>query len=70
MVRNRANLVVAIRLNEDGTSGQVTGEATDPRFMVPTTVAAYGNRLYLPNAKFGIANPELADYEAVAIPRF
>ena len=70
VVRNRNNLVVAIRLNEDGTSGQVTGEATDPRFLVPTTVAAYANRLYLPNAKFGIANPELADYEAVAIPRF
>ena len=70
VVRNQANLVVAIRLNDDGTSGRVTGEETDTRFRVPTTVAAYADRLYLPNAKFGIANPESAPYEAVAIPRF
>ena len=57
VVRNRDNLVVAVELNRDGTSGQVVEELTDPRFKVPTTVASFGNRLYLPNAQFGVANP-------------
>jgi sugar lactone lactonase YvrE len=69
VVRNSAEIVVVIRLNDEGTSGTVTDELTDPRFDVPTTVAAYGNRLYLPNARFGVENPEQATYNAVAIPR-
>jgi hypothetical protein len=35
---------------------------TSPEFDVPTTVAAYRGSLYLPNARFGIASPETADY--------
>ena len=69
VVRNAAEIVVVIRLNDEGTSGTVTDELTDPRFDVPTTVAAFGDRLYLPNARFGVANPTEATYNAVAIPR-
>ena len=29
---------------------------------MPTTVAAYKGSLYLPNARFGNASPETADY--------
>ena len=60
--------MVAIKLNRAGTSGEVVEELTDPRFKVPTTVASFGNRLYLPNAQFGVANPDLVEYNAVAIP--
>lgn len=69
VVRNQNNLVTMIRLNRTGTSGTVVNEITDPRFDVPTTVAAFGNRLYLPNARFGVPDPENATYNAVAVRR-
>jgi len=69
VVQNRLNTVAVIRLNHRGTAGTVQQRVTDPRFDVPTTVAAFGDRLYLPNARFGIAAPEAATYNAVAIPR-
>jgi sugar lactone lactonase YvrE len=67
VVQNRLNRVAVVELNSAGTSGQVTQLLTDSRFDVPTTVAAFGNRLYLPNARFGIPNPLEATYNAVAI---
>ena len=69
VVQNRDNKVAVVQLNSAGTAGQVTEYLTDPRFDVPTTVAAFGNRLYLPNARFGIASPETATYNAIAIPK-
>ena len=68
-MQNRLNKVAVLRLNSAGTAGELVEELTDPRFDVPTTVAAFGNRLYLPNARFGIANPTEATYNAVAIPK-
>jgi hypothetical protein len=42
---------------------------TSGDFDVPTTVAAFGNSLYLPNARFGVENPETADYWITRIDR-
>lgn len=69
VVQNRLNTVAVIGLNHRGTTGTVQQRVTDARFDVPTTVAKFGDRLYLPNARFGIASPETAAYNAVAIPR-
>lgn len=69
VVQNRLNTVAVIRLNHRGTEGTVTQRLTDARFDVPTTIARFGDRLYLPNARFGIASPETATYNAVAIAR-
>jgi sugar lactone lactonase YvrE len=69
VVQNRLNTVAVIRLNHRGGAGTVRLRVTDARFDVPTTVAAFGDRLYLPNARFGVASPETATYNAVAIPR-
>lgn len=70
VVQNRLNRVAVVELNSAGTSGEVSPQfLTDPRFDVPTTVAAFGNRLYLPNARFGIADPQTATYNAIAIPK-
>lgn len=69
VVQNRLNTVAVIRLNQRGTAGTVQQRVTDARFDVPTTVAKFGDRLYLPNARFGITAPETATYNAVAIPR-
>lgn len=67
-IQNRLNTVAVLRMSADGTSGRVVQRVTDPRFDVPTTVAEYGNRLYLPNARFG-AVPPATTFTAVAIPR-
>jgi sugar lactone lactonase YvrE len=69
VVQNRLNTVAVIRLDRRGTGGTVQQRVTDPRFDVPTTVAKFRDRLYLPNARFGVASPETATYNAVAIPR-
>lgn len=66
VVQNRLNTVAVLRMSWDGRSGRVVDRLTDPNFNVPTTVASFGNRLYLPNAKFG-ANPPATTFEAVAI---
>jgi sugar lactone lactonase YvrE len=68
-VRNLANLVVVIRLDRSATSGTVVDSITSPNFEVPTTVAAFGHRLYLPNFRPGIPDPDQAPYNAVAVPR-
>jgi sugar lactone lactonase YvrE len=52
VVQNRLNQVAVIKLDPDGTSGVLVDTLTSPAFDVPTTVAAFGNSLYLPNARF------------------
>ncbi|NUT36343.1 MAG: superoxide dismutase [Hamadaea sp.] len=52
VVRNRANEIAVVELDGTGASGTITTRLTDPAFDVPTTVAAYAGRLYLPNARF------------------
>ena len=69
VVQNRLNRVAVVELNRAGTSGEVTQYLTDPRFDVPTTVAAFGNRLYLPNARFTTPPTPETTYNAVAIPK-
>ncbi|HEY9289827.1 MAG TPA: superoxide dismutase [Microlunatus sp.] len=52
VVQNQLNQIAVIRLDRAGDSGELVGTITDPDFDVPTTVAAFGTRLYLPNARF------------------
>jgi streptogramin lyase len=51
-VQNQLNEVAEIRLNRSGTSGTLVDTHTSPDFDIPTTVAAFGPWLYLPNARF------------------
>jgi sugar lactone lactonase YvrE len=69
VVRNAINQLDVVRLNRAGTTGVVTQRVTDPRFDVPTTVAEFGNRLYLVNARFSTPPTPTTTYNAVAIPR-
>lgn len=69
VVQNQLNQVAVVQLDPTGTSGTVTDRLTDPRFDVPTTVARFGGRLYLPNARFGTPPTPTTEYTAVAIPR-
>ncbi|MEV1287993.1 superoxide dismutase [Micromonospora sp. NPDC049679] len=67
VVQNRLNTVAVLRLDDAGVRGRVISRLTDPRFDVPTTVAAYGQRLYLPNARFTTPPTSTTPYSVVAI---
>jgi sugar lactone lactonase YvrE len=70
VVQNQLNVIAKIKLNHSGTRGSVVSRTTDARFDVPTTIAEYGNRLYLPNADFDNPTPTPATpYTAVAVRR-
>ena len=56
VVQNRLNQVAVIKLNARGTEGRLVTTLSSPAFDVPTTVAAYKDSLYLPNARFGTAS--------------
>ena len=68
VVQNRLNVVAEIKLDRAGTEGEVVSRTGDPRFDVPTTIAEYGGRFYLPNARFTTTPTPTTPYNAVAIP--
>jgi sugar lactone lactonase YvrE len=69
VVQNFENQVAVIRLNRAGTAGVLVERRTDPRFDIPTTIATFGNRLYLPSARFSTTPTPETEYWAVAIRR-
>ncbi|HYQ69340.1 superoxide dismutase [Actinophytocola sp.] len=69
VVQNRLNTVAVLHLNRQATSGTLVTTTTDPRFDVPTTMASFRDRLYLPNARFTTTPTPTTEYTAVAIPK-
>jgi sugar lactone lactonase YvrE len=69
VVQNQLNLVGVVDLAADGLSGEYVDQLTNPGFDVPTTVAAYGNSLYLPNARFGTPVTPDTTYAAYHVER-
>jgi sugar lactone lactonase YvrE len=69
VVQNQLNQVAVVQLDRTGTSGEVVDTVTSGDFDVPTTVAWFGPSLYLPNARFGVADPNSAEYWITRIPR-
>ena len=67
VVQNRLNRVAVVALAPDLGSGTVVGHLTHPAFSVPTTIDRVSGRLYLPNARFGIPNPDTAAYQVVGL---
>jgi len=67
VVQNRLNKIVVLRLDGAGTKATPVKEITDPRFDVPTTVAPFGRRLYLPNARFTTPPTPDTPYSVVAV---
>lgn len=51
-VQGRFNQVAVVRLDRSGRAGVLADTLKNADFDVPTTVAAYGGGLYLPNARF------------------
>ncbi|WP_330230938.1 superoxide dismutase [Nocardia sp. NBC_00508] len=69
VVQNRLNAIAVVALDRAGTTGTVERRVTDPRFDIPTTVAAFGECLYLPNARFTTSPTPTTPYNAVAVVR-
>jgi sugar lactone lactonase YvrE len=69
VVQNRLNQVAVIRLDASGISGTLVDTLTSEDFGVPTTVAAYGSDLFLPNARFGSQPVFGTDDDVVRIDR-
>lgn len=68
VVQNVLNEVAVVQLDRAGRRGSIVDRLTDPRFDVPTTVARFDGRLYLPNSRFLIEPTPTTPYSAVAIP--
>jgi sugar lactone lactonase YvrE len=69
VAENRLNAVAVLTLNTAGTRAALTREITDTRFDIPTTIATYENRLYMPNSRFTTpVTPDTA-YTFIAISR-
>jgi sugar lactone lactonase YvrE len=69
VVRNTLNTIAVVRMDPTFTSGEVVDEITSPDFDVPTTVAMFGNRLYLVNARFTTPPTPQTPYWITAVPR-
>ena len=68
VVQNRLNVITKIQLNRSGTKGTVVSRTGNPNFDVPTTIAQYGKRFYLPNARFTTPATPQTTYTAVGVP--
>ncbi|MET9297187.1 superoxide dismutase [Streptomyces sp. NPDC003077] len=69
VVQQQQNAVDVLLLDAEGTRGKAIDRITDPRFDIPTTAAACGNRIYLPNARLTTDPTPTTPYTAVAVPR-
>jgi hypothetical protein len=69
VVQNRDNLVAVLDMDRTGSRATLRTTLTDPRFDVPTTIASFRDRLYLPNARFTTTPTPTTEYTAVAIRR-
>ncbi|GAA2464443.1 superoxide dismutase [Winogradskya humida] len=69
VVQNRDNVITTIKLNNQATEGTVLSRTTSPAFDVPTTIAEYGKRFYLPNARFTTPPTPTTPYTAVGVAR-
>lgn len=69
VVQNRQNAVDVFTLAANGRSGVFRRRITDPAFDVPTTVAAYRGRLYLPNARFTTTPTPETTYAIVSVAK-
>jgi sugar lactone lactonase YvrE len=69
VVQNFLNTVAVVQLDAAGTSGELVDQLTSSEFDVPTTVASFGDSLFLPNARFGTPPTPDTEYSIVRIDR-
>ncbi|MBU2670622.1 superoxide dismutase [Actinoplanes bogorensis] len=68
VVQNRLNVIAKVSLDKHATKGKVVSRTGSDSFDVPTTIAEYGKKFYLPNARFTTTPTPTTTYNAVAVP--
>jgi hypothetical protein len=68
VVQNRLNVIAKVALDKHATKGKVVSRTGNASFDVPTTIAEYGRKFYLPNARFTTPAEPTTTYNAVAVP--
>jgi len=62
VIQNAINTLTLVDLKSNLKSGEVESRTTDEDFDVPTTVAESGRHLAIVNSRFGLLEPETAEY--------
>ena len=68
VVQNAFSQIAVVELSKDFTSGEIVDMITSPSFDVPTTIAAFGDALYVVNARFTTPPTPTTDYNVVRVP--
>lgn len=68
VVQNSFNQVAVVDLAPDLTSGTIVDTITSSLFRVPTTIARFGDSLYVVNARFDTPPTPGTDYDVVLVP--
>lgn len=68
VVQNFLNQIAVVQLDPQLTSGVIEEVITSPLFRIPTTVARFGNALYVVNARFDTPPTPDTEYEVVRVP--
>ena len=69
VVQNFLNQIAVVRLDPGFASGEVVGTITDPNFRIPATIAGFGDRAYVVNARFNVSPTPDTEYEVVQVPK-
>ncbi|GAA5155704.1 hypothetical protein GCM10023340_41650 [Nocardioides marinquilinus] len=69
VVLNRRNKVALLGLDDAGRTASKRGFLTSPDFDVPTTIARWRDRVYLPNARFTTTPRPGTRYSAYGVPQ-
>jgi len=67
VVQNVLNRVAVVKIRRGLREGTIVAHITDSDLDVPTTIDAFGGRLYAVNARFGAPSPETALYRIVGL---
>ena len=68
VVQNQLNQVAVVELRSDFREGTIVDTISSPLFRVPTTIAGFGDSLYVVNARFGTPVTPDTEYEVVLVP--
>jgi hypothetical protein len=68
IVHNQENKVSVVKLNRSLTEGRFKGTITKSTLDIPTTGTFAAGRLYVVNARFGVADPSTAEYWISKLP--
>ena len=67
VVQNRLNVIAKVELDRWASRGKVVSRTGNEAFDIPTTIAEYGKRFYLPNARFTTPATPATPYNAVSV---